>query len=263
MAITTHPATKQPAIATKVWRYMSLPKLIGFLTTESLFFCKASKLSDRFEGSLTEKEFQHRYSNGLKLANDTLARKNLPPLDLDTFKEYNRFLYEDTFINCWNASESESEAMWKLYCGEKEGVAIKTSYGDLVKSIPDDTVICGQVEYVNYETGEFEKKDNVLSPFFYKRISFSHENEIRLIKPGFPDWPFVQRDGQLKVDWSKAIHQNKAGIQVSVKMDLAMKSVCVNPYADQWYGEVVNRVVGAIKPKVEVLWSEMRGRPLR
>jgi hypothetical protein len=37
-------------------------------------------------------------------------------------------LKRQVYISCWHANDDESEAMWVLYCGQKDGIALQTSY---------------------------------------------------------------------------------------------------------------------------------------
>jgi hypothetical protein len=41
------------------------------------------------------------------------------------------------FINCWTAQDSESHAMWNLYCSSRGGVAIQTTLPALIESVPN------------------------------------------------------------------------------------------------------------------------------
>ena len=34
---------------------------------------------------------------------------------------------DELFVTCWNASEHESHALWRIYCSTSEGVAIQTT----------------------------------------------------------------------------------------------------------------------------------------
>ena len=47
-------------------------------------------------------------------------------------KDLRRF----TLVNCWHENQDESDAMWKLYSGVEDGIAIKTDFQSLSKSLP-------------------------------------------------------------------------------------------------------------------------------
>ena len=43
-----------PPIETKLWRYMDFAKFVSLLESRALFFVRADKLDDPFEGALSE-----------------------------------------------------------------------------------------------------------------------------------------------------------------------------------------------------------------
>jgi hypothetical protein len=45
----------------------------------------------------------------------------------------------------------------------------------------DDKLYVGCVNYIDYETQSF-KVGSILYPVMHKRLSFAHENEVRLVK---------------------------------------------------------------------------------
>jgi hypothetical protein len=49
-----HPTFLEPDPNAMVWRYIDFPKLVSLLDRKALFFVKASKLYDPFEGTLPE-----------------------------------------------------------------------------------------------------------------------------------------------------------------------------------------------------------------
>lgn len=107
------------------------------------------------------------------------------------------------YINCWRIDNYESEAMWKLYCPQGEGIAIQTTYIKLVDSLPaDDEIYFELIKYIDYEMEEFST--NAFSPIMHKRKAFEHEKEIRLIKPLLEHWNSQEIEGKeygLNVSW--------------------------------------------------------------
>jgi hypothetical protein len=76
-------------------------------------------------------------------------------------------------------NEHESAAMWKLYSTSNEAVCIQSTYRRLRQCLPQ-CVMIGEVNYINYETQGFAA-DNGLNFITHKRLSFSHERELRAI----------------------------------------------------------------------------------
>ncbi len=104
-----------------VWRYLDLAKFVSLLSTKTLIFSRVDCLRDDYEDLL------RRHSH-LKLKSDPGRAKR--------FAEFQTKVRPHTYVTCWHANSDESEAMWRLYCGANEGVAIKTSYEKLDASLP-------------------------------------------------------------------------------------------------------------------------------
>lgn len=87
---------------------------------------------------------------------------------------------KNTCISCWHCNEFESEAMWKLYSvNTTNAVAIQTTCQRLYKALGEDPYIdIGKVKYIDYR----KQFSNVgMGAFWYKRKSFEHEREMRVI----------------------------------------------------------------------------------
>jgi hypothetical protein len=53
MPIIEYPLFEQPPDDSKLWRYMDVSKLVSLLDTSALFFARADKFSDAWEGSVS------------------------------------------------------------------------------------------------------------------------------------------------------------------------------------------------------------------
>ena len=60
---------------------------------------------------------------------------------------------QNLFVNCWHLGHHESDAMWRIYCGREDGIAIALPYSQLRDSIKAADTFIGKVEYIPYETG--------------------------------------------------------------------------------------------------------------
>src|SRR5690348_8918219 len=85
-------------------------------------------------------------------------------------------------INCWYANSYESAAMWKMYAGVGDSIAIRSSVGRLQDALSKDSrrVFIGKIKYIDYRKDSIEL-GNIFSPYLRKRKSFEHESEVRLI----------------------------------------------------------------------------------
>ena len=94
----------QPKDEDTVWRYMSFEKFANILATESLFFTRADKYDDKFEGYVPESTTLSYESSGSQI--------------VPNFRQY-------IMCNCWHHGEEESMAMWDKYHLRNNGIAIK------------------------------------------------------------------------------------------------------------------------------------------
>src|SRR5690242_5783539 len=118
----------------KVWRYMSFSRFVWLLQRNQLWLARADTLGDPWEITLAGEQLQR-----------VIARHppTQPPFRKgethETAMERVRRIIprwrQKTFINCWASSEHESHALWRVYCGASEGVAIQTTLGKLRDSV--------------------------------------------------------------------------------------------------------------------------------
>lgn len=150
-----------------VWRFMNLARFESILRDEAIYFAKPSTFEDPLEGSFSKFDLNETEENG-----ETLEYTRA---DMKEIQSYSA-------ISCWHINEYESAGMWNLYLsGEKDGVAIKTDYYSLINSIKDlrYRIFSGNVQYIDFHTDMTSK--NIYDTLFFKRKSFNHENELRLM----------------------------------------------------------------------------------
>src|SRR5215203_3143565 len=152
------PQPDDPSV--KVWRYLDLPRFIWMLSTGALAFARVDTLEDPFEGSIPSAVYDRWIDQHADLVET--AQKGLR---------------KQAFVSCWHANNTESEAMWRLYCGSREGIALQTTYEKLDASLPAG-VFLGQVTYLDYECDMQPPRDR-LGLLMRKRQAFEHEHEIR------------------------------------------------------------------------------------
>jgi hypothetical protein len=145
------------------------------LSTSCLFFARADLLGDRFEGTLSAATVASRSQSA------DIAKELSPNLDvadmLNVISDATRRMREWTFVSCWHAGEYESAAMWSLY---GRSVAVKSTYGRLRACVTSPSIRMGMVQYIDYAR-DLIPYDNSYWPFMYKRKSFEHEREVRIV----------------------------------------------------------------------------------
>ena len=160
-----------------LWRYMDFTKFVSLLEGDALFFARADKFGDPFEGALP--------------IDRTPQYADLADEEVSKYKYLRAELRRFTLISCWHESVHESDAMWKIYSSANSGIAIKTTCDAFVRSFRvEEQIHLGKVRYIDHENEDISApRDNWLSPYFYKRNSFAHEQEVRAIIQHVPNEP--------------------------------------------------------------------------
>lgn len=241
-----HPSFEQPENANaKLWRYMDFTKFVSLLASSSLFLSRADLLGDPFEGSYSKANIDLRPT----------VYKNLGPGAFDAFNnllpKVSEWVRQWMYINCWHMNENESAAMWKLYAHSNEAVAIQTIYSKLINVLPSELYV-GLVKYIDYDK-DWMPEGILFYPFMHKRKSFSHENEVRIIKS---DWPL--EGGEKFINKLNSL----SGIYININLEELIENVYVAPTAPQWYFDLVNDVTNKFGIKKKVLYSKLDETPV-
>ncbi|MFL0584854.1 DUF2971 domain-containing protein [Solibacillus silvestris] len=149
-----------------IWKYMSLDKLESLLKNKAHFFAKPGAFLDPLEGSYSFWDIeQYPFVERLFVSS----------------REYMKKIQEYSAISCWHINDFESAGMWDLYLNGKDGIAIKTNYNCLMNSITDlrYKIFSAKLQYVDFHNEM--TSTNIYDTLFYKRKSFAHENELRLM----------------------------------------------------------------------------------
>lgn len=243
-----------------LWRYLDLAKLIALISERKLYLMCADAFKDKHEGSVTDPMIR------------TLKEQFLgKSFNIVTLSNFRKKLKESTFISCWCMGPAESEAMWKLYCGEEHGVAITATYQDIEASLPDSSFKMAPVIYLDYQNEGFPQ-DNLIYPFFHKRKAFAHEWEVRIVKIKYDQLEGSRVENHL----TKAQYQEEVKLKQLIKVETGMvipieldvintiRDIVVHPDAPDWYFAAVKEVVNKFIPELgqRVVWSTMRSEPL-
>ena len=168
-----HPQLVKPAEDATLWRYMDFTKFVSLLDRHALFFTRADKLGDPFEGTYTMVNMHPQVQQ--------LLMPNVNEENRSGLFKHIRAMRERTWVSCWHEGKFESDAMWRIFVEGRNGVAVKTTFSALSKSFQcPESVFLGSIVYKDYET-EIISLQNTLFPFFHKRNSFSHECEIKAL----------------------------------------------------------------------------------
>ncbi len=121
------------------------------------------------------------------------------PRKLDDGTQYKSPLRDRAYGQCWSLN-IESDAMWRIYAPNKNGVKIQSTTKKLLKSIkgsnvpyPHTSCYIGAVDYsskeminkiisdVENESNEFQGSIGQANSLLIKRKAFKYEEEVRLI----------------------------------------------------------------------------------
>lgn len=226
-----------------IWRYVDFTKFVSLLECQQLWFARADQFEDPYEGTWS--------TAGIKLLRDPSHPLQLPPTAVDQIVSFSTQQREEMFISCWNASEHESAAMWKLYLQSNEGVAIRSDYDSLAAVLERSSLKAGisMVQYVDYER-VVVPFGNAFFPFLYKRLSFAHENELRAVI-----WAIDSIN-------RPQIQKGSTAVTIDVKADELIKSVYVSPAAPKWFGQLIEQVIRRYGLQILVVRSTLYDRPL-
>jgi len=242
-----HPVFEKPENENaKIWRYMDFTKYVSLLDKSALFFPRADKLGDPFEGSFPRGNVMLR----------PITYKDVPKDALSSLSQFYKAFGRFTAISCWHLNEYESAAMWKLYLKSNEGIAIQSTFRHLKSSFIDENhiIYIGQVKYIDYEK-DLLSREGSLIPFVHKRKSFEHEQELRAVIQSF----IYKKNGE--INWSKPPF--KDGLHVPVKLDSLIDKIYLAPTCPEWLLELVRSVTGRYGLNKEILPSALDvARPL-
>lgn len=218
MPLEFQPFFQTPTDDCVLWRYMDLPKFLALLEYSSLHLCRADQFEDLWEGAYNETDRKEPYFN-----------------QISPYLKSAKYLH---FIHCWHRAPHESAAMWKLYGHEGSNIAIRSNISRLKSSLAktEEYILGGNVFYVDYSTAPISLGSG-FAPYFRKRLSFSYENEFRLVA-----WkPSQSSDQKYLVPGSPNHHPPILPIKVSVK-DL-IEAILVSPKSADWYVELLQSLV--------------------
>jgi hypothetical protein len=246
-----------------IWRYMDFTKFVSLLDKQALFFVRADKFGDPFEGSYPKASIERR--------NKELIEKGFNSL-IEFFSNRSKQLREYAVINCWHKNKYESAAMWKLYLKSNEGIAIKSTVRRL-KTCIKNTVHHVNIASVNYIDFDKDWPDQILDlptellrihQFLCKRRSFEHERELRAIvySNPLPNLRFT-KDQELETqDLNFRPSPFEDGLYIPVDLEMLIYEIYVAPSSPKWLHELVESVTRKYGLKKKVCQSTLDEKPV-
>lgn len=264
-----HPTFKKPDNENSpIWRYMNLPKFISLLDKKSLFFTRADKFQDPYEGILPK--FNELKNNRFDIYQHVISKfktnqefeKTIQETIPNSMKYTLNELKKITLINSWYMSNYQSAAMWDLYSHKNSGIAIQSTYKNLKSSFDnnhEDTIWIGKIKYIDYEK-EWMDEWNLYEAFAIKRKSFEHEQEIRAVT-SLPDRigpsvynPQKPKKEPRKIDTSKL---TSVGKYVEVDLDILIDRIYLTPFSSPDFHKVILTLLKKYELEKNISISEL------
>lgn len=254
----------------KVWRYTDLARFVDLLRTGSLYLASLPTMEDEWEGATSAFREPWDYQPGLVETYGLEATMKLTA-SMENLAARQR---QGVFINCWHRSEVESAAMWKLYEPTGRGIAIQTNIKRLRECVNDEKkVTLSEVQYVDFDDAGSLSLFDINRKYSYKRLSFSHEREVRLqyfdLAPlrGMTagelaaNPPVSERESNVDYEHVIDFETLPLGIHLDVDVPELVERVVVAPDAPPWFAEVIRDIVLRYGHNFSVDTSAMLHRP--
>src|SRR5688572_13316302 len=223
-----------------VWRYLDFTKFVDLLISNQLYFARSDRFEDPFEGIFRLKDYEQ--------------TKNMWTDEAQTKKFY--------FLNCWHINDNQSDAMWKIFLKTKNGIAIKSTVGNIINSLAgaQEDIFISKVYYrdftkVTFNDLSLEQQNQLfggrggsVNQFNYKRISFEHEKELRLYCIDLPI-PHAIINGVPREPLKEK--------RVNVITNELINEVVIAPFADSWFKNLVEKVIARLNFKFAVSKSDL------
>ncbi|MGF6769473.1 hypothetical protein P3T18_001943 [Paraburkholderia sp. GAS199] len=222
-----------------MWRYLDMAKFLDLLENRALFFCRADKFEDKFEGAFTA---------SAKHAIEEAFQKESTGLTFDEFKER---LRKRVFVNCWRGSGDDSMAMWSLYGRSTAAVAVTTTVSQLRTSLkipfPYQSEI-KQVRYVKHWRDPALQYEPYANVFTYKVKAYEYEEEVRVLIDRYEE---NIEDSDLP-----------PGMSIPVVLADLIRSIVIHPEAQGWFESLIRNIVQRYGLPVEVRRSKLAYDPI-
>lgn len=271
MAHVSYANLKKPEPHETVIRYTSLAQFVWIVTQRKLPLIRIDLFRDPYEGSAPQSlinlqaivlgsGYRRVQTMGILQSGDPNDQRPGEPLQTKTIGDrwtelsaIRRSRTYSTHASCWRWG-TESEGMWRLYCGEKGGVALQTTFARLEKSVEAEPIIAGKIQYADYgdsATVFNEDLDHVM----YKREGFAFEQEVRLLKS---DQDYYNNL------CSGTVHEKLPPcLPIPWNVGATIDRILVSPYAEDWYLEAVRAAARLAHEDLDgrVEWSKLRKPP--
>jgi len=256
----------------KLFRYLQLEKLMFLFLQEGLPLIRLPLLGDPFEGSLPDRfvkmAAEERKDWKLKnLGGDTVPKEYLKDKKAYIEKRKNQEWQwrRNHFVSCWHANHHESEAMWQLYSHKQKGIAIQTDIGTLARTLPakydnqgfESAILIDSLRYIDFSDPPmdlYDRHSGVFDPHLIKRISFSHEQEIRIHTHLSCGWGSKEKGMEPEVDSDYIV--------LPCALDQLIQKIIIAPQAPNYYRDFICSLVDRFGFAIPIEDSQLAAEPI-
>jgi hypothetical protein len=230
-----------------LWRYQDLPRYIDLLLKRQLFFARADRFEDPFEGKYTAQAKEEMVKEQVEeMGNGHADKEDIEKAKQQVEKLTKEHIARRTFvtINSWHWNDVENYAMWKIYAKGTYGLAVQTTYERLKRcfNVAKQPVFIGKVDY---DDCYISLLNNSLKPFLYKRKMYAYENEVRCC--------YVIPEDDNAFNW-QAQDMND-GVFVDVDLETLIERIYISPYSPKWISDIVAGINDKFNIKKEIVHS--------
>ncbi len=214
-------------------KYLDLTKFLSLLHKRCLFFTRLDRLEDQYEGvsALSSRKLMlDWYSDGGNISEDEAIQRLNEYLKLEG--QYKAL----TCINCWNKSEGESAALWKIYSEFGKGIMIRSSIGRLNEAfrITAEDIRVSEIRYIDHRVDR-APAGNTFFATVHKHKAYQYEDEVRLMF-------LINPPSGFEHDWSN--EELDAGKYISVNLEQLIDEIVLGPFSPNWLFELINDILG-------------------
>ena len=208
---------------TIIWQYMPLSKFICLLRERKLYFNRVDNFKDNSECTLTAIDKKlFRYTD-----------------DAEWYWKREKKLH---FISCWVESDYELALMWDTY--GREGVAIKTTVGDLIDGLAVDTEHTQYIGRVKYVDEKEDSSQDMGAPINFLKIPMSKRK-------------YYEQEKEIRLLYARSEIDEQTGVSFPIDLNCLINEVRVYPNAPQYFLDVVKEEIETANIKATVLFSEV------
>jgi len=242
-----HKSFVLPVENINIWRYTNIAKFLYLIASDSLYFSRADLLQDPYEGSLGKIGKEYWLDSFANIPKD--KRGSGYSAITKAHKKERSFI----FINSWHLNKGESQAMWKLYAGIQDGIAIVTTIDRLKKCFNPykNDVYIGKINYIDYKN-LVPDPWNMLNAFLCKKTDFEHERELRAV-----------------IRWSSGKHMFNTkkreiplGLNIPISTEILIEKIVLAPHTKPFLKLLIESVCKKYNKKINIERSTNELKPI-